>query len=52
MNPRGVCLIIEDDHDIRDLLRLILDRMGFEVHAASTGGEAVAAAQALHTLSW
>lgn len=23
MNPRGVCRIVEDDHDIRDWLRLI-----------------------------
>jgi DNA-binding NtrC family response regulator len=36
---RGLCLIIEDDQDIRDLLTLILTRMGFEVHAVANGAQ-------------
>lgn len=37
MNSRGMCLVIEDDLDIRGLLCLILSRAGFEVHAEATG---------------
>ncbi|MFE4835287.1 response regulator transcription factor [Arthrobacter sp. NPDC056691] len=44
MGSRGLCLVIEDDRDIRDLLTLILTRMGFEVHAVRNGVEGVAAA--------
>lgn len=36
---RGLCLVIEDDEDIRDLLTLILVQDGFEVHAVETGTE-------------
>jgi DNA-binding response OmpR family regulator len=45
---RGLCLIIEDDQDIRDLLTLILTRMGFEVHAVANGAHGVAAAWEHH----
>ncbi|RAM36934.1 response regulator transcription factor [Arthrobacter globiformis] len=45
---RGLCLVIEDDQDIRDLLTLILTRMGFDVHAVSTGVQGVTAAWEHH----
>jgi CheY-like chemotaxis protein len=45
---RGLVLVIEDDQDIRDLLTLILTRMGFEVHAVATGTHGVAAAREHH----
>jgi DNA-binding response OmpR family regulator len=48
LGSRGLCLIIEDDRDIRDLLTLILTRMGFEVHAVGNGVEGVAAAWEHH----
>ncbi|MFE4834547.1 response regulator transcription factor [Arthrobacter sp. NPDC056691] len=44
---RGVCLVIEDDQDIRNLLTLILTGIGFEVHAVSSARDAVRAAKAL-----
>ncbi|MFF2317773.1 response regulator [Arthrobacter sp. NPDC058097] len=34
---------MEDDQDIRDLITLILTRLGFEVHAVSMGAQGVAA---------
>lgn len=43
MGSRGLCLVIEDDRDIRDLLTLI-PRMEFDVHAVANGAEGVAAA--------
>ncbi|MBT2550890.1 response regulator transcription factor [Arthrobacter sp. ISL-65] len=43
MVSRGLCLVIEDDQDIRDLLTLIVTRMGFDVHAVGNGVEGVAA---------
>ena len=48
MGSRGLCLIIEDDQDIRELLALILTRMGFTVHAVGNGVEGVAAAWEHH----
>ena len=48
MVSRGLCLVIEDDQDIRDLLTLILTRMGFDVHAAANGVQGVAAAWEHH----
>ncbi|POH56790.1 response regulator transcription factor [Arthrobacter glacialis] len=44
MSSRGVCLVIEDDWDIRDLISAILTRSGFEVHAVASGAEGVVAA--------
>jgi two-component system, OmpR family, response regulator len=38
-----VAVIIEDDGDIRDLVRVVLTQAGFEVHAAASGVEGVAA---------
>lgn len=38
MNPsRPLCLVIEDDEDLRTLLCLILTSEGFEVHTEATG---------------
>jgi two-component system OmpR family response regulator len=36
-----VAVVIEDDLDIRDLLKVILEQSGFEVHVAATGAEGV-----------
>ncbi|MET3922457.1 response regulator [Arthrobacter sp. UYEF20] len=47
MNSHGICLVIEDDLDIRELLVLILSGMGFEVRAAATGAAGIRAAKAL-----
>ncbi|MHA7269542.1 response regulator transcription factor [Arthrobacter sp. HLT1-20] len=47
MSSRGVCLVIEDDWDIRDLISVILTRAGFEVHAVASGSEGVVAAGGL-----
>ncbi|WP_457965286.1 response regulator [Arthrobacter sp. D1-29] len=44
MENRRVCLVIEDDEDIRGLITLVLTRAGFEVLAVGTGAEAIAAA--------
>ncbi|MFF2318246.1 response regulator transcription factor [Arthrobacter sp. NPDC058097] len=48
MISRGLCLVIEDDQDIRDLLTMVLTRVGFDVHAVSTGVQGVAAAWEHH----
>ncbi|MBT2523299.1 response regulator transcription factor [Arthrobacter sp. ISL-28] len=50
MGSRGLCLVIEDDQDIRDLLTLILTRMGFDVHAVGNGAQGVAAAWEHHSV--
>lgn len=44
-NPR-VAVIIEDDQDIRELISVILNQSGFEVHAANTGAAGVEAVRA------
>jgi two-component system OmpR family response regulator len=44
---RGICLVIEDDQDIADLVSFILSKAGFEVHVARTGLEGLDAAAAL-----
>lgn len=43
MVPTRVAVIIEDDGDIRDLIRAVLTQAGFEVHAAASGVEGVSA---------
>lgn len=48
MASRGICVVIEDDHDIRDLIGLILSAEGFEVHSFETGTEGVMAAERLN----
>ncbi|MGC0236405.1 response regulator transcription factor [Arthrobacter sp. SD76] len=44
MENKRVCLVVEDDKDIRGLITVILSRAGFEVQVVSTGEEAIAAA--------
>jgi len=39
-NPR-VAVIIEDDEDIRELISVILNQSGFDVHSAKNGAEGV-----------
>ena len=47
MGDTRVGLVIEDDHDIRELVRVVLTQAGFEVTAASSGAEGVLAARNL-----
>ncbi|ALE04625.1 two-component response regulator (plasmid) [Arthrobacter sp. ERGS1:01] len=47
MSSRGICLVIEDDQDIRGLIDTILTQAAFEVHAVASGAEGVAAARDL-----
>ena len=44
METQHVCLVIEDDLDIRGLIAVILTRAGFAVREAATGAEGIAAA--------
>ncbi|MCU1515852.1 MAG: two-component response regulator [Pseudarthrobacter sp.] len=44
MEERRVCLVIEDDDDIRGLIAVILTRAGFYVRAVATGTDGIAAA--------
>ncbi|TLM82730.1 response regulator transcription factor [Pseudarthrobacter sp. NamE2] len=44
MEKKSVCLVVEDDKDIRGLITVVLSRAGFDVQAVSTGAEAIAAA--------
>ena len=44
-NPR-VAVIVEDDQDIRELISVILEQSGFDVHTASNGADGVAAVRA------
>lgn len=44
MNRGRVCLVVEDDEDIRSLIGTVLTRAGFEVRAVRTGAEGIAAA--------
>jgi len=44
MEKKSVCLVVEDDKDIRGLIAVVLSRAGFEVQSVSTGAEAIAAA--------
>lgn len=48
MTDSRVGLVIEDDEDIRGLVRVVLAQAGFDVHAASTGSEGVLAAKKLN----
>lgn len=45
MNAVPKALVVEDDDDLQGLMRVVLGAAGFEVHAASSGVEALAAAQ-------
>jgi DNA-binding response OmpR family regulator len=44
MEQQRVCLVVEDDDDIRGLVEAVLSRAGFQVRTAGTGAEAIAAA--------
>ena len=41
---KRVCLVVEDDDDIRGLIGVILSHAGFEVRTVGTGADAIAAA--------
>ncbi|MBT2584777.1 response regulator transcription factor [Arthrobacter sp. ISL-95] len=47
MSSQRVCVVIEDDADIRDLIDLILTDAGFEVHAVESGTEGIIAVDRL-----
>ena len=47
MGESRVGLVIEDDHDIRELVRVVLTQAGFDVQAASSGADGVLAAKEL-----
>lgn len=44
MDKDYLCLVVEDDDDIRSLLVTVLTRAGFKVRAVRTGAEGIAAA--------
>jgi two-component system OmpR family response regulator len=44
MENTRVCLVVEDNDDIRGLITMILTRAGFQVRAVATGAEGIAAA--------
>lgn len=44
MGKRRICLVIEDNDDIRGLIGMVLARAGFEVRSVATGAEGIAAA--------
>ncbi|WP_181034220.1 response regulator transcription factor [Arthrobacter sp. GMC3] len=46
MDNSRVAVIIEDDQDIRELVSVILNQSGFDVHTASSGAEGVEAVKA------
>ncbi|MFB9857200.1 response regulator transcription factor [Paenarthrobacter aurescens] len=47
VGSRGLCLVIEDNPDIRDLIGLILTNAGFDVHSAEGGADGFRAAAVL-----
>jgi DNA-binding response OmpR family regulator len=48
MSEARVGLVIEDDHDIRELVRTVLTQAGFDVTVASGGAEGVLMAKSLN----
>jgi DNA-binding response OmpR family regulator len=48
MSEARVGLVIEDDQDIRELVRTVLSQAGFQVTVASSGAEGVLAAKTLN----
>jgi two-component system OmpR family response regulator len=44
MEKKRVCVVVEDNDDIRGLVTVVLKRAGFEVRAVATGAEGIAAA--------
>lgn len=47
MSDARVGLVIEDDHDIRELVRTVLTQAGFDVTVASSGAEGVLVAKTI-----
>lgn len=47
MEKQQVCLVIEDDADIRALIKVVLARAGFDVRIAGSGSEGIAAAASI-----
>lgn len=47
MKSRGNCLVIEHDHDVRELLAVILAGEGFDVYTFATAAEGALAARNL-----
>lgn len=50
MSEKGLVLVVEDDFDIRNLIRINLKRKGFEVVAVETGEEGLEKAKELSPL--
>jgi CheY-like chemotaxis protein len=48
MNGRGTVLVIEDDLDIREVMRMVLEASGYQVFEAGDGAEALVVARAHH----
>jgi DNA-binding response OmpR family regulator len=44
MEQQRVCLVVEDNDDIRGLISVVLTRAGFTVKAVASGAEGIAAA--------
>lgn len=44
MEKRRICLVIEDNDDIRGLIGMVLKRAGFEIRSVATGAEGIAGA--------
>jgi two-component system, OmpR family, response regulator len=47
VEEQQVCLVIEDDADIRGLISVVLTRAGFDVRTAVSGAEGIAAAASI-----
>lgn len=46
MNGRATVLVVEDDLDIREVMRMVLEASGYQVFEAGDGAEALAVARA------
>jgi CheY-like chemotaxis protein len=46
MNHRGTVLVVEDDLDIREVMRMVLEASGYQVFEAGDGAEALVVARA------
>lgn len=44
MGTKRICLVIEDNDDIRGLITVVMTRAGFSVRSVATGAEGIAAA--------
>jgi CheY-like chemotaxis protein len=40
-DPKGAILFVEDDHDLRVLVRMLLESRGYPVYTAANGSEAI-----------